>query len=162
MTSNKLEYKQQNAAISLRQGIEEYHRANPNIFIKDGIDPEAQEFLDLHDRIHVVFGCDTSFREEMMADLWTMYGSDLGFLGYAKYIKNPALKMIGQDFQERGNREAMRKEIKASLLPSLVLWPKIFWRSRRMKQKWPWKDGERYLDMPLGEIRKQLGIQILD
>ena len=39
--------------------------------------------------------------------------------------------------------------------------PRILWRARRMRKRWPGSGFEAYLGVPLGEIRREFGIRLL-
>lgn len=153
-------YQTQDSSQTLREALEEYRATNPNLFKPTDIAAEGMEFLERHDRIHVVFGCDTRFVNEMRADFWTIFGCDLGLLGYARVANNPALKMIGENFKKTGDRQALRAEIRRSVWSTLKAPFEVFFRSRSMKKRFPW-NSDGFLDSRLGEIREEFGIKIL-
>jgi hypothetical protein len=167
MKSSKCWYRDQDATLTLREGIQEYYRANPHLLFPPDTEKEAVHFFRCHDRIHVVFGCDTSFLHEVRADFWTFFGSDLGKLKYLSFLKSPAIQLLMKDLKEKiSNDPAIQKRMRAELrqsAPSAVLVPcQVFARTRKMKKKWPWNESETLLDRSLKEIRDEYGIHVFE
>src|SRR6185369_6709371 len=101
MNIKQCKYQLQDSEMTLREGIDEYHKANPHLLVTSNLDAEAAEFFLNHDNIHVVFGCNTSLPHEFRADFWTIFGSDVGFLKYASYLKSTAVQALLKDAKER-------------------------------------------------------------
>ncbi len=146
-------YLDQDSTQSLREAIDEYYARNPDLLDPQGLPPEVAELFRQHDAGHVVFGCDTSLRGETLIDTWTVVASTAGLRGYLEYFKHP---QVNQIFSETGYwRIAVES---ARCLPDVV---RVLVRSRRMTSRWPWSDYPRYLDEPLGELRRRFNIRVV-
>ena len=51
--------------------------------------------------------------------------------------------------------------LKAAIVGFVWWMPRVFWRTRKMHKRWPWTGWERYLDVPLADIRHEFGIRCL-
>ena len=137
--------------MTLAEGYAAYRAANPNLL--DGIDPEGRSFFRSHDLVHVIFGCSTDLLNEAMADSWTLFGTTVGFSQFLAFLKLEDHKQL---IREVGLPKAI-----VTFLRAIPLMVRIFFRSRRMNQKWPWRGYDAYLDILLKAIRNEFGIQVL-
>lgn len=149
------QYQQQNSLQTLREAMEEYFSINPGLHkLKPG-EPGAELFLP-HDACHIIFGLGTSIIEEAMADIWTLYGSDVGtrrYLGYIRYIAqlspDSIVKQIGLE----------------TIAYHLVVGGPYMWKARksakRMLSTWPFDRYQEYYDKSLTKIRRSFGIEVL-
>jgi ubiquinone biosynthesis protein Coq4 len=151
--SNRPGYTNQDSPQTLREGLAEYHVANPGLLDPLGMPAEAAALFRQHDAAHVLFGCDTSVRGEALVDTWTIFGSSIGLRGYLAYLRLP---QVNQVFAEVG-----RLRILAELLRCAPDVARVTWRSRRMARAWPWQEWEQRLDRPLGELREEFGIRVV-
>lgn len=160
----KLKYQQQDSELTLREGIEEYYAANPHLLQPSKLADDGAQFFECHDRIHVVFGLDTSFVHEMKADLWTAFGTDLGILGYLKTANNSGIKTLAKNLLSLPKEEQQRfkKEILDATLISLLLPFKVYQRAAKMRRKWPWHASSSLLDRKLKDIRAEYNIQLFE
>lgn len=151
--SAALRYLDPESTMTLREGLAEYFRSMPDLLDVNALEGKAKELFDNHDTAHVVFGCDVSLRHEAMMDTWTVFGTDVGFFAYMRYLTTPEARRVVTD-------AGVLRSLWGALLavPDAV---RVIGRARRMKKKWPWRDHERYLDRPLVEIRRDLGLAIL-
>ncbi len=143
----------QDSPLSLREGIAEYYEHNVNLLDPGELPPEVADLFRQHDAGHVVFGCDTSLRGESLIDTWTIFGATVGLRGYLQYFKYP---QVNQIFSEVGYWQILLQTIRC--LPDIL---RVIVRSRRLHSKWPWRDYERYLDRPLGELRREFKIRVV-
>lgn len=153
MPEESLRYAEQDASISLREGLDEYYARNPGLLDPGALDTEGAELFRAHDAGHVVFGCDTSIRGETLIDTWTMAATAIGLRGYLAYLKQPDVNKI---FAETGYGKIAAESMR--VLPDIL---RVLARSRRLSEKWPWQDWERFLDRPLGELRRDFGIRVV-
>ncbi|MBE9030109.1 hypothetical protein IQ266_10250 [filamentous cyanobacterium LEGE 11480] len=154
-----IRYQEQNSTQTLQEALDEYHALNPNLLKPDEMSANGAELFSNHDLIHVVFGLDTSLHDETLADTWTIFGSSIGFWEYLKYIKNPEAMQVLQDLSVNGNTNYLtiaKEAIRA--IPDVF---KVIRRSRQMTQKWPWQNHQSYRLKTLGQIRQELGIQLI-
>ncbi len=145
-------YQESDSRITLREGLEEYLAANPNLFKENEVAPASARFFHSHDRCHVVFGLDTSLEQEILADTWTVLGVDISLRDYLSYLKLPETVNI---LREIGCMRSIRETVKA--IPKIVA---VWRRARRMSRKWPWTGNDAYLDVPLADIRAEFNIEI--
>jgi len=148
-----LRYRDQNSELTLVEGLDEYFHSMSNLLDLNQLQGSERDLFTNHDVAHVVFGCDISLRNEVMMDAWTVFGTDVGVIAYARYLSSPAAQNI---FAQIGYLKGFWSAIKA--LPDVF---RVIFRARRMKAKWPWSDHERYMQRSLGDIRRELGLRIL-
>src|SRR6185437_9024969 len=101
MATRRCKYQEQDSNLTLREALKEYHDANPHLFDSTKSSAETNRFFQCHDRIHVVFGCDTSFAQEARTDCWTMMGTDLGTWNYFKLVASPVIRDLYRDLKSK-------------------------------------------------------------
>ncbi len=150
----KYKYMHPDAAMTLREGAEEFHSTIPGLLTEDKIQSDkVKELFKHHDRCHVVFGCDTSMANEGFVDTWTIFGSDVDLKDYLDYLKSPEVKQL---FQEIGFMRSLLESVKSS--PRLF---EVFMNARAMKKRWPFYGSDAYLDRSLKDIREEFGIVLV-
>jgi hypothetical protein len=153
VTSNAANYQCAFSSQTLREGLAEYQRLNPNLNDVRSATPDGAEFFRCHDAVHVVFACDTSFLNEAMTDAWTLFGTTVTarrFIGFMKIEEHE--EIIGR---------LGWFAVVLTLIRSLPLISRIIYRSLKMKKTWPWDDYTAYLDVSLRDIRHEHGIRPL-
>ena len=147
-------YQQQEASMTLKEGLEEYYQRNQNLISPDNCDnPEVTKLFKRHDIIHVLFGCSTSLHDETLADTWTIFGSTIKLREYFGYLNYSETTDILKQIQVSS---IIRETLGA--IPDVF---KVIGRCRKMPKKWNWADYEAYLNHSLKELRDEYGIQIL-
>ena len=140
--------------MTLREGLAEYYRMNPNITPPDEASEIGELFFGSHDVTHVVFGTTTQNLDEGINDMWSMWGLDISAREYlSRGLEVPEVKAL---FTWANMREFARDFL---ALPRYV--PELWRRTRSMHKRWPWKDFEPYLDVSLAEIRREFGIEVI-
>lgn len=148
-----LAYQNPDASLTLAEGVDEYRRAFPDLIDPGQVDEGLGCFLRAHDRCHVLFGLDTSIRDEAMADTWTLFASDVSWKEYASYLRHPEVNNI---LAEAGYWTITVESVKH--IGDMV----AAWRhARRMKAKWPFWHNDDYLGLPVCEIRLEFGIVLV-
>lgn len=144
-------YLEPDCRLTLAEGLAEFAAANPGLI--PPTDPELRELVLAHDSCHVLFGLTTSVEDEALADTWTLVGSTVTLKQYAQYLKRPEftgiVKQIG---------------LWNIIFGSLRALPRIFRairRARRMTARWPFFDYARFLDVPVVELRRRFGVQLV-
>ena len=66
--SKKFKYQQQNSSQTLQEALDEYYSSFQELITEKNADPRVAELFQIHDVTHVVFGCDTSIKEETLTD----------------------------------------------------------------------------------------------
>ena len=154
MRTKRFLYQDSGCPLTLRQGLQEYFAGHSGLLQPGSANIQTARFFRSHDSCHVLFGLDTTLRDEGLADLWTVFGTNIGLRTYAKDLwTDPAARQI---VKEIGLFQTVATTLR--LPPSFV---RVFLRSRRMTKKWPWGDEERYLDCQLVERRREFNIDVL-
>jgi hypothetical protein len=152
-----LRYQNQHCEMSLREGVAEYHAYLEAIGRKRMADRAGSRLILEHDVTHVVFGMDTSLEQEAGLDTWVIFGSRYQWRYLRGYGQLPEIKAL---------YKSLVKESGWQLFPKLywkclgLKW-RIFRRTRRMSQKWPFQFPEEWLDHSVSALRAQHGIRIL-
>jgi hypothetical protein len=154
LVHGRFAYQTQNATLTLREGLAEYYRVNPGLIDPDGASDQGAVFFRSHDACHVVFGTSTQITDEAATDFWTIFGVDLTVRQYAT------------QFFESAEGKGLLKSFGWKMMlvegwRSIFLVPRVWRQTRKMTRKWPWTGFDGYLDMPLGEIRSEFGIELL-
>ncbi|HKW88694.1 MAG TPA: hypothetical protein VJN21_08055 [Candidatus Acidoferrales bacterium] len=151
----KFRYQEQDCPLTLAQGLQEYYEGHPGLFRPAQLSEESARFFRSHDAAHVFFGLDTTLDQEALADFWTMFGSDVGIRRYIGYlVSNPEAKQL---LKEIGWPKTIALTFQA--VPKAL---KVWLRARKMSQKWPWEPGDGLRDRPLGQIRREMNLKLLD
>jgi hypothetical protein len=145
-----LEYMQPSTTITLAEGLREYYASRDHLVTGRGISDAAQEFFQCHDAAHVVFGCSTELPDEGVVKIWSFFGTTAG-LGLLAAYRLPESKEI---YETLGWGTIVYTAVRM-----LRLVPVTLWRCYQMVERWPWSQFDRYLDVPLAEIRSEYGIQ---
>jgi len=146
-------YKDQNCTLTLAEALDEFYERNPDAIRATG-DGLKDKFFRSHDTVHVVFGCDTTIRDEALADFWTIFGTDLGFRNYLKYLK-PLQEDLKAIIEQIGTARFILQTLGA--LPFLAL---VYWRTRKMRAKWYWVPNDDVTSRSLAELRTDLNIKV--
>jgi hypothetical protein len=144
---------QPDATMTLRDGLEEYYGTIEDLITDQNAPADVAALFHFHDVCHVVFGCDTSASGEALVDTWAFFGSTVTFETYQRYASLPQTKSI---FAAMSLTEILRM-----MGESTTAIPIAFWRARTMRRKWPFEDPGPYMDRPLDEIRRELGIEVV-
>jgi hypothetical protein len=154
MRPRKFRYQDAGCTLTLRQGLQEYYAGHSGLLKPESANIQTAKFFHSHDACHVLFGLDTTLPDEGLADLWTVFGTDIGLGRYARYLStDAAARQIVKDI---GLFQTIATALR--LLPSVA---RVFLRCRKMNEKWPWGDEDCYLDYPLVELRHEFNIEIL-
>jgi hypothetical protein len=145
-------YQRPDTTLTLEEGLRQYHASREGLVGDRGISQAASEFFRCHDVAHVVFGCSTTLQNEAIMKLWSFFGTTAGLRLLAAY----RLPESNEVYEQLERRDIVRTAIR-----SLAIVPRVLWRCHRMHKRWPWSDFEKYLDIPLVEIRREFGIRPL-
>lgn len=144
-------YQVQESSQTLADGIAEYCAANPHLADLRSMSADAQTFFRCHDVAHVVFGCGTELDDEAVVKLCSIFGTDAGIKVLKGYRLHESVEIY-----ERLPPAAML----STLCRSVVIVPRTIARCLRQRSRWPWNDFERFLGLPLREIREHFGIRV--
>jgi len=148
-------YQQQNSAMTLAEGLDEYYAANAGVVMRPAdLAAESAALFRSHDMCHVVFGLDTTLHDEAIADARTLLSCDVGVRRYVRYLRTDVqAKAL---FAQLG----LWATIKATLGVAPRLMRAIF-ESWRMKRKWPWAPPDSFQDRTLADLRADFGIRVI-
>ncbi|MEM7697281.1 MAG: hypothetical protein AAF236_02620 [Verrucomicrobiota bacterium] len=149
-----LDYLSANSTQSLREGIAELRIAEgAENDAAEHLAPELLDDIDIHDAIHVLFACPTDLRGEIIAHIWTAFGTTVSMADMHRVNAH------------RDHREVLRqighRKLIATWLRSIPTIGKTLLRARRMKAKWPVEEMDQFLDRPLNELRSDFGIRVI-
>lgn len=151
----QLHYREQDSRQTLAEALSEYYAANEGIIARPAdLPPDSAALFKSHDMCHVIFGLDTSFVDEAMADTRTMLSCDVGAAKYALYL--------GADPQAR--KILKQVGVLAFVMGTLRAIPRICRAvvdAFRMKRKWPWEPPASFQSRTLGELRSEFGIRVI-
>jgi len=138
------------ATETLSDALVDFRRENGLDAKYAGMSEEAKIQFERHDIVHVLFGLDTSIRDEAKADGWTLLGTDVSWSELRRFAKLPEEQEI---VKELGWWTITKAVVRA--LPDYA---GLAWRSRRLTKRWRWSDNARYRDMEVAQIRREFGI----
>ena len=158
-----LNYQEESCELTLKEGIEEYRkylRANNRHVLGENCSEDEKLTILGHDATHVIFGLDTSLEEEAMLDCWVIFGGDV-FKIIKEYFKGSLdLKETNEKVFDLVKEVGYLKYTYLYLRVIFQKWPKIFFRTRKMK-KWDYFFSPNLLDSKISKIRKEYNINIL-
>jgi hypothetical protein len=150
-----LRYQEQDCALTLSEGLEEYYAANAGRVVRPR-DLPAESFVLFrnHDMCHVIFGLDTTLADEALADTRTLFSCDVGIRRYLAYLaQDKQAKALFKEFGYLRSAWAM-----------VLALPRI-WRAAgdawRMKKRWPWVPPESFQSRTLADLRSEFGICVV-
>jgi hypothetical protein len=150
-----LRYQEQESALTLDEGLEEYYAANVGTVTRPGdLRPESAALFRSHDMCHVIFGLDTTLDDEALADTRTLLSCDVGLRRYAAYLTQD--KQAKALFKELGY--AMSIWVTVLAMPRILRAAREAWR---MPKRWPWVPPAGYLARPLWDLRREYGICVI-
>lgn len=152
------QYTDKNSTQILRQGLEEYYDANPDLTHPNQMPPDFAKIMLAHDVSHVVFGCDTDMYDELKLLPLIFLASDYKFRDYLRDRKNPAVDVMYDDLVKRQGLLWLYGSILVvlpQLLPELVM---IWFKTRGTRRYWLYFDFEPQLERSLLDIRQDFGL----
>ncbi len=152
-SKKRLQYLTPDCPMTLRDGIAELRGAEG----ADGdaaakVAPELVHDLDVHDAIHVLFVCPTSVAGEVIAHVWTAFGTSAKLADLHRVNAHQDHRKV---LAQIGHRKLVKTWFRS--LPQIV---GTFRRARRMSRRWPVEQMDVFLDHSLADIRREFGIQI--
>jgi len=148
------QFQEQDCKLTLGEAVKEFYTLNSHLFSRPKPDTEWTDLLVFHDVGHVFFGVNTNLMDEAAGDCWTLFGTDMTFKDYIKYAKTPEGRKL---FKEIGFKLIIKSTLYS--IPNIY---RIYVRSKKMKEKWKLHEYEKFLDVPLGELRRSYNLKILE
>ena len=152
MKNIDLKYKIQNSILTFADGITEFRKFDVQKDEAERVSEELLRDIDEHDAIHTLFGCSTDLIGEILAHVWTYFGTTTETSQMIKVNRHKDHKAA---LQEIGHLRLLK-----SWLLNFVSIIKVILKAKRMKHKFPILEYENYLDQELCEIRTEFNIVI--
>jgi len=118
------------------------------------ISPELRSDIELHDVIHTVFACPTNLKGEILAHLWSVFGTTLTMREMHRVTSHYDHKTV---LKKIGHFRLLKTWL--SNFPNMV---RVLSRSRQMNRKWPAHEFEQCLNVSLLDLRSEYGIKIIE
>ena len=158
-----LSYQNENCDLTLREGIEEYRnylKINNRHVLGENCSEDEKLTILGHDATHVIFGLDTSLEEEAMLDCWVLFGGNVLQVIKEFYKGSLDLKETNEKVYDLDKEVGYLKYTYMYLRVIFQKWPKIFFRTRKMK-KWDYFFSLNLLNSKISKIREDYNINIL-
>ena len=158
-----LSYQKKSCELTLKEGIEEYRsylRENNRHVLGENCSEDEKLTILGHDATHVIFGLDTSLEEEAMLDCWVIFGGGVFKVIKEFYKGSLDLKETNEKVYDLAKEVGYLKYTYLYLRVIFQKWPKIFFRTRKMK-KWDYFFSLNLLDSKISKIREDYNINIL-
>ncbi len=150
-----MNYQQQDSALTLAEGLQEYYAANAGRVIPtENLPDESIELFRSHDTCHVIFGLDTTFADEALADARTLFSCDIGVRRYLAYLAQD--KQVQALFKEFGYLKSAWITVRS--MPRICRAAAEAWR---MKKRWPWMPPPSFQSRTLADLRREFGIRVV-
>jgi hypothetical protein len=144
-------YQRQDSSMTLAEGLAEYHASLPTFNRSAAMPREAREFFHCHDVAHVVFGCDTSLRQEAVVKLASILGTTAGLSVLRGYALDDSFAIYSK---------LSIGDVLTTIAASLIAVPRTVFRCLRQRKRWPWSRPNDYLNVSLRDIRAEFGIRV--
>jgi hypothetical protein len=150
-----LAYKAQDSVQTLADALEEYYKANPGrMFRPGGISEETRVLFCNHDICRVIFGLDTTPKDEAMADMRMLFSTDVGWGRYIRYLSSD--KAARSMFGKSGYGSVVAATIRAT--PRIL---RAFLQSLTTRKRWPWDSPDRFMIRSLKHLRREFHIKVI-
>ena len=144
-----MEYQRQDSAITLAGGLEEYYAANRGRVVRpNDLPSESFALFRNHDICHVIFGLDTTLEDEAIADMRTLFSSDVGVRRYASYLAQD--EQAQALFKELGYLRSTWVTVKA--IPRIC---RAALEALRLTKRWPWDAPVSFQNRTLADLRRE-------
>ena len=128
-----MEFLNQDCKLTLREGLDELYRHNPEVESVSNVNGKI--FTD-HDLTHVIFGCDTSIIGELMLKPWILLGCNISMAELKEYAGNPEVQKLNKE-----GEALLGGKFLATVKIVFYYLPQFFWiwftHVRKMSRKWP-------------------------
>jgi hypothetical protein len=152
---SKPRYTEKLTTQTLEEGLEEYYKINPHITDPATQPKEFGEILRAHDVGHVIFGCDTTMRDELKILPMFWWTSECTFKEYLKMKDSPAVDVMYKDMiAAKGELQLILTIIRSLPLALIEIIP-IWLKTRKRGKRLPFLNYDALLGKHLDEIRKE-------
>lgn len=149
----QLEYLNPKSTQTLLEGIRELRAAEEaEANAAENVAPELFDDIEVHDAIHVLFGCPTNLFGEIIAHVWTAFGTTMKVRDMHRVNRHDDHRKVLAGI---GHRRLLR-----TWLCSLPRIAATLIRAMRMQCRWPAEDYRAYLDQRLCDLRENFAIRL--
>jgi ubiquinone biosynthesis protein Coq4 len=145
---------EQNCELTLQNALDQYYLEHPDFYQPSDMDAESKKVFLAHDVCHVIFGCDTNIRGEVIAEQWIMNGTNVGAKNYMDALLNNETTVAA--VQDTINPKSIFQGI---ISAPVAL--KTLWRARKLEPKWDFYNYQKYLQTSVNQIRAEYKIKII-
>ena len=154
-----MEYMNENCQLTLREGLDELYRHNPEVA---SISRAKGKIFTDHDLTHVIFGCDTSIVGEIMLKPWILFGCNISMAELRMYADDPDVQKLNKE-----GRALLGGMVLGSLKLVFYYLPQFFWiwytHVRKMSRKWPHSTlTDEMMNSRLCDLRTEFNISVLN
>lgn len=154
MPKKQMKYLEPDSILTLREGVAELRQAEgPDGDAAESFAPELQPDIDVHDAVHVLFGCPTTLAGEIIAHVWTAFGTTASVADMHRVNAHGDHRAV---LASIGHGRLLRTWF-ASLRPIVTTWR----NTRRMTERWPVERMAEFYDRRLVDIRREFGIRLV-
>jgi hypothetical protein len=152
-----MRFMSQECELTLQEGLDELYAGAPEVAAVSA--RKGKAFRD-HDLTHVIFGCDTSLRGEILLNPWVLFGTTITRAELKDYAADPDVKRLNAE-----GIDLLGGRLRGYALFIVYYLPLYAWiwsqHVRCMALKWPHSSvTEDMLKTPLGALRRQYGIRL--
>ena len=152
-----MRFMSQECELTLQEGLDELYAGAPEVAAVSA--RKGKAFRD-HDLTHVIFGCDTSLRGEILLNPWVLFGTTITRAELKDYAADPDVKRLNAE-----RIDLLGGRLRGYALFIVYYLPLYAWiwaqHVRCMALKWPHSSvTEDMLKTPLGALRRQYGIRL--
>jgi ubiquinone biosynthesis protein Coq4 len=139
--------------VTLAAAIEEVRRRAGESDLTEGMSIESARAFDMHDAVHIVFGCDESLVGEISAHVWMAFATTAPLGEMHKAVASNEHRKVLKGI---GHRHLIGQWI--ALLPRVLT---ILWRAAQMRQRLPYAEIDKLKAMKLNDIRENYRILLM-
>ncbi|QLC23947.1 hypothetical protein HFP57_02135 [Parasphingopyxis algicola] len=144
-------YLEPDSRMTLREALAELRELEADVS-DETIGDDLTKALIAHDVVHILFGCDISDDDEVIAHLWMVVGTDAR-LGDMRAIARDRDHIGYARSFAHGRRVLLVLRNLPRMLGTVI-------RARRMTKFWPFGGFEENLDRTLADLRAEYGITV--
>jgi len=154
MAKKQMKYLAPDSTQTLREGVAELRQVEgPEGDAAESFAQELRQDIDVHDAIHVLFGCPTTLAGEIIAHVWTAFGTTASIADMHRVNAHGDHRAV---LASIGHWRLFRTWL-ASLKPIAT----TLRNTRRMTQRWPVERMAEFYDRRLVDIRDEFGIRLV-
>ena len=153
MKANSRKYLNPASIQTLREGITELRQLEgAEADAAEHFAPELLHDIDVHDAIHTIFACPTSLAGEIIAHVWTVFGTTASMRDMHRVNAHQDHRAV---LNQIGHWRLFRTWFKS--LPRIM---STLRNAHRMTRRWPVEQLDSFMDQRLCDIRAQFAIRL--